>query len=64
MQVARTRGTSLGDLVRQACVTQYGDTSLAARRAALARMAELALPVADVETMKRESVPDPGELLP
>ena len=62
LQVAAGRGTSLGELVRRACVAQYGDTSVAARRAAVARMAELALPVSDVQTMKRESVPDPAEL--
>jgi hypothetical protein len=63
-RVARERGTSLGELVREACESVYGAVSAPERRAAVRGMAALALPVADVATMKRESVPEPREIRP
>ncbi len=62
--VARQRGTSIGELVREACVAQYGLVGTERRRAAVAQMAGLALPVADPGDMKRESIFDPDALLP
>ena len=63
-RVAKERGTSLGELVREACEAVYGGVSAPERRAAVRRMRSLSLPVADVETMKRESVPEPEEPQP
>ncbi|MFQ5705653.1 MAG: CopG family transcriptional regulator [Gemmatimonadales bacterium] len=62
--VARQRGTSIGALVREACVAQYGLVGTERRRTAVDQMAALALPVACVRDMKQESVPDPDMLLP
>ena len=63
-RLARKRKTSLGDLVRSACESEYGASSLQRRLEAVEELSRLALPVSDVATMKRESVADPDELLP
>ena len=63
-ELAARRGTSLGDLVREACVEAYGLTDTDGRIAAAAELAALSLPVATPAQMKRESVPDPDLLLP
>ena len=55
-RLAREHGTSLGDLVREACVHEYGLASIKQRSAALAELAALALPVTNVATMKHESI--------
>ncbi len=62
--LAEQRRTSLGDLVRSACEQQYGMVPAAEKVAAVRRMAALALPVASVRRMKRESVADAGSLAP
>ena len=61
---ARKRKTSLGDLVRSACESEYGTSSLQRRLEAVEELSRLALPVSDVATMKRESVAAPDKLLP
>jgi hypothetical protein len=58
-RVARSRGRSLGDLVREACAAQYGGASPAGRLAAVEAMARLALPVGTPHERKRESLPRP-----
>ena len=63
-QIAEQRGTSLGDLVRSACEHEYGRTAPEEKVAAIRRMAQLGLPVADVRRMKRDSVPAPEKLAP
>lgn len=63
-QLADQRQTSLGDLVREACVHQYGLIGEEERVEAVRRLSELALPVADPRTMKRQSTADPEDLLP
>ena len=63
-RLAQQHGTSLGDLVRSACEHQYGMIPAAEKVAAVRRMAALALPVASVRRMKRESVADAGSLAP
>lgn len=63
-RVARQRGVSIGELVREACVAQYGLAGAERRRAAVAELAALALPVGEPGAMKRESVPDADALLP
>lgn len=55
--VAKQRGVSLGRLIRDACVAQYGSVSTEDRLKAVEALGELSLPVADPQTMKRESVP-------
>lgn len=62
--VARRRRVSLGALVRQACEAQYGPISSQDRRLAVEELRALALPVGSVREMKRESVPEPADLLP
>jgi hypothetical protein len=62
--LAEQRRTSLGELVRSACEFQYGMVPAAEKVAAVRRMAALALPVASVRRMKRESVADAGSLAP
>lgn len=62
--IARQRGVSLGYLVREACVSQYGLASDEERRAAVEELGALQLPVGTPEEMAEESVPSPEELLP
>jgi hypothetical protein len=63
-RLARRRGVSMGELIREACAVQYGVGGSQERVAAVAKLGALRLPVAAPGTMKRESVPDPGALLP
>ncbi len=62
--IARQRGVSLGYLVREACVSQYGLVPTEERRAAVDELEALDLPVGTPEEMADESVPAPEELLP
>ena len=55
-EIARSRGKSVGALVRQAVQKQYLDTSRDERLAAVEEMSRLRLPVSDWEQMERESV--------
>ena len=63
-RLAARRGSSLGELVREACEAQYGVAGSEARLEAASGLAALALPVASPGTMKRESQPEPDALLP
>jgi hypothetical protein len=63
-KLAAERHVSLGNLVRIACERQYGLHSAQSRLAAVQRLAELDLPVADTRTMKEQSVPSPEHLCP
>jgi predicted transcriptional regulator len=56
-RLARQRGESLGELVRQACEAQYGIVSLESRAAAVRALESMSLPVGDPEQLERESVP-------
>lgn len=56
--VAARRRVSLGHLVREACEREYGDSSLEERLAAWRMLTSIGAPVADVATMKRESIDD------
>ncbi len=64
VQVARREGTSLGKLVRLACEERYGLVSREERLRAVAQLTRLKLPVGGVPEMKRQSVPEPEDLLP
>lgn len=59
--VARRRGVSMGELIRLACEETYGDVTADDRLEAVKTLSHLDLPVADVETMKRQSVPNVEE---
>jgi predicted DNA-binding protein len=63
-RLARRRGVSMGELIREACAVQYGVGGTETRAAAVQQLGALQLPVGDPQTLKRESVPDAGELLP
>ena len=63
-QLASQRRTSIGELVRTACEREYGMADDEDRVVAARALAEFRLPVADVATMKRESVPDLDQPLP
>ncbi len=63
LRLAQQRETSLGSLVRRAVEKQYGLVSPEDRLEAVRELGELALPVGTPGEMKRESVPDPRDLL-
>ena len=63
-RTAEERGKSLGQLVREACESQYGHVSSEDRVRAVHELRRLSLPVGSPRKMKRESVPEPGDLLP
>lgn len=60
-RLAKERRTSLGNLIREACVEEYGLASTRDRSVALGELAALSLPVGDVAAMKRESIAPPKE---
>ena len=64
VRLADQRRVSLGQLVREACVQQYGIASREDQLQAVRSLARLSLPVSGAESMGRESVPDPDALLP
>lgn len=55
-ELAARRGTSLGDLVREACMAQYGIGASEDRLNAVSALGALALPVGSAAQMKLESV--------
>jgi hypothetical protein len=57
-QLADKKRSSVGELVRDACRSQYRLQSKADRLAIVAEMASMSLPVSTPELMKRESIPD------
>ncbi|HMB55301.1 MAG TPA: hypothetical protein VKU40_18425 [Thermoanaerobaculia bacterium] len=61
-RLAAQRRTSLGDLVRRACESQYDFVSAEDRLKAVHDLAALSLPVGSVAEMKRQSVPEPEDL--
>ena len=61
-RLAKSRGVSLGNLVRSACETLYSDPPIESRKAAVERLAALSLPIADVATLKKQSVSRPKKL--
>lgn len=62
-RLAEARGTSLGELVREACESQYGIVSAGERLKAVEALAALELPVGSPAEMELESVPQPVDLL-
>lgn len=63
-RLAEARGSSLGELVREACEVRYGLVSTDERLKAVKDLAALELPVSSPEEMELESVPKPADLLP
>lgn len=62
-RLAKERGTSMGQLVRQACRESYGLVSNSERLEAVRDLSGLNLPVADPKRMKTESTVDARDLL-
>jgi predicted transcriptional regulator len=62
-RLAKQRDSSVGELVRSACRSQYSIVSKEVRLAAVREMAAMSSPVGTPEEMERESVP-PVEPLP
>jgi predicted transcriptional regulator len=62
--IARQRGESVGELVRQACAAQYGIVSRESRAAAVRALEAMSLPVGDPEQLERESMPASEDSLP
>lgn len=56
-RLARQRETSVGELVRTACRTQYRIASRETRLAAVRELAGMSLPAGSPEEMEAESVP-------
>lgn len=63
-RLAKQRKTSLGDLVRRACEIQYASITPEEREEAVRDLAALSLPVGTPNEMKKESLPEPDDLLP
>jgi hypothetical protein len=63
-RIAELRHSSIGELVRSACDQVYREPTVEEKLAAVRRLAELNGPVADVATMKRESIKYKDEPLP
>ena len=55
--LAARRGVSMGHLIREAVEARYGIVDAEARLAAVHALGALDLPVAEVATMKAESLP-------
>ena len=60
--LAAQKQTSLGELVREACIRQYGLSSPDERLDAVRKLSSLELPIGEPRALKLESVVDP-ELL-
>ncbi len=63
-RLAEEQNVSLGALIRTACEQQYGYVPDQERVRAAEELSRLALPVAEPETLKRESTVEPDSLLP
>lgn len=57
-RLAAQRATSLGELVRSACVRAYGASSPSDRLAAVTELVGLAMPIGSPQQMEAESVPE------
>lgn len=62
--IAAKQGTSLGELVREACEAKYGVQTDPRRAAAVRELSELKLPVGSPREMKLESQPQADPRLP
>jgi hypothetical protein len=62
-RLAKRRESSVGELVRSACRSQYPIVGQEVRLAAVRKLAAMSLPVGTPEEVDRESVP-PAEPLP
>jgi len=62
--ISRSKNRSIGELIRSACEKQYGLFSESEALEAADRLSSLDLPVSTPASMKRESVAEPGELIP
>jgi hypothetical protein len=62
-RIAKMRHSSIGELVRSACDEVYREVTMEDKLVALRELSQLNAPVADVRTMKRQSVPTVDEIL-
>ncbi|HEY3128582.1 MAG TPA: CopG family transcriptional regulator [Acidobacteriota bacterium] len=62
-QLAKQGGDSLGELIRRACEVQYGLVAVEERLAAVEKLKELSLPASTPARMKKESIPEPEDLV-
>jgi len=62
--LAEKRHVSLGELVREACEAHYGIAGSPERTEAVRALAAMRLPVGTPSSMKQESQPDSGDILP
>ena len=62
-RLSESTNTSIGELIRSACEKQYGLCPESEALEAAERLAAYELPVDTPASMKRESVPGPGELM-
>ncbi len=60
--LAERRGVSMGELIRQAVVAQYGLQAREDRLAALRALGSLSLPVGTPAAMKAETLGEAGEV--
>lgn len=63
-ELAARKGVSMGVLVREACVAQYGLVDEETKLSAVQALAALSLPVGTPAEMKRESVVAADDLIP
>ena len=63
-ELAAQRGTSMGAVVREACLVQYGLVDPDTMLGAVSALSAPSLPVSTPSEMKPESVIDPSDLLP
>lgn len=62
--MAEQQGTSMGELVREACEVHYGLSGAPDAGEAVQRLSALELPVGTPHEMKQQSIPTAVELLP
>ena len=63
-RVAKQRGRSLGDLVREACAEKYRYAAREDKLAAARHLTRLSEPVGRIDDLLDQSVAQPGDLLP
>lgn len=63
-ELAARKGVSMGVLVREACVAQYGLVDEETKLSAVQSLAALSLPVGTPAEIKRESVVAADDLIP
>ena len=63
-RLAKTKQTSLGQLVREACEARYGAATRQEKLEAVKQLSEMNLPVDTVEVMKEQSNRFKNDIIP